>query len=756
VGELVDRACGTDVVDRAANEAALWCAAWSDREISAWPWAGTDGLWAAWRAMATVGSDRALGAPGFAAAVAALPDRADEAVTVLLDAMAIPPSERLDVLARTMGRLPGWAAHLAWRVTQRHDDGAQPTELVAVLLAYEALLADAVARRHLGCTGRITEVRGALAGRGMDPAEAARDASARDLAVGAAALGLDADTLTGGDPAAEARIAALLSFDATARALIRARAAEERDRSPLLRAIVAQADDPTRPDTSPDAQVVCCIDVRSERLRRNLEASGAVETFGFAGFFGVPFHYVPAGADIGIDQCPVLVTPRNTVTETAPVGADRALATLLARRADVGTARESGHAVETEPVAPFALAEALGTFMALGAAARTFAPTLVANARPDPRRSGPGRVDLDHAAGFTADERAYLAEAALRTFGLTRDFAPLVLLCGHDASTVNNPFGTAYRCGACGGQGGAPNARALAAILNDDAVRSRLAERDISVPPGTRFVAALHDTTTDTVTILDRDDVPSGWHAAMAALESTLAGATGATAQERWTRRPGLDHAPRDARDALRSAARRAADWAQVRPEWGLAGNLAFVAAPRTLTAPLDLDGRVFLHSYEWEHDREGAALEVILTAPLVVAEWINTQYWCSAAAPEAFGAGDKALHNVVGGFGVLTGPRGDLRIGLPRQGAFAADGSRVHEPRRLLALVRAPRALVDGIVQRTAVLTDFVDNGWIDLAVVDPETGAVERRTRSGEWESWNPDGEDVPTVTELTEVQT
>jgi uncharacterized protein YbcC (UPF0753/DUF2309 family) len=435
----------------------------------------------------------------------------------------------------------------------------------------------------------------------------------------------------------------------------------------------------------------------------------------------------------------VLVSPRNTVGESPRDGSARRFRTGLGRRSDAAAARDAGHSVETEPVAPFALAESLGALLAAGAAARTFAP-VTSSTVVRPARVLAGRIDLDGPAGFTVDERTYLAEAALRTFGLTRDLSPLVLLCGHDASTVNNPFGTAYKCGACGGQGGAPNARALAAILNDATVRAQLADRGIDVPPTTRFVAGVHDTTTDRVTILDRDDVPAPWRDPLARLETQLDAAAGATAVERWTRRPGLPRTPGDPAAARRASMRRASDWAEVRPEWGLAGNLAFVVAPRTLTAPLDLDGQVFLHSYEWEHDRDGAALEVILTAPLVVGEWISTQYWCSAAVPETFGAGDKALHNVVGGFGVLTGPRGDLRIGLPRQAVYAADGARVHEPRRLLALVRAPRALVDAIVRRTPVLTDFVDHGWIDLATIDPDTGAVERRARSGQWEPWTP----------------
>ena len=50
--------------------------------------------------------------------------------------------------------------------------------------------------------------------------------------------------------------------------------------------------------------------------------------------------------------------------------------------------------------------------------------------------------------------------------------------------------------------------------------------------------------------------------------------------------------------------------------------------------------------------------LELILTAPVVVASWISLQYYGSTVAPQVFGGGNKLIHNVVGGIGVVEGQR--------------------------------------------------------------------------------------------------
>ena len=151
---------------------------------------------------------------------------------------------------------------------------------------------------------------------------------------------------------------------------------------------------------------------------------------------------------------------------------------------------------------------------------------------------------------------------------------------------------------------------------------------------------------------------------------------------------------PRASRES--SVIRRSRDWAEVRPEWGLAGCKAFVAAPRSRTQGVSLDGRAFLHDYVWAQDKGFKVLELIMTAPVVVASWISLQYYGSTVSPETFGGGSKLLHNVTGGMGVVEGNGGALRVGLPMQSIH--DGERfMHEPVRLSVCIEAPREAMAG-----------------------------------------------------------
>jgi uncharacterized protein YbcC (UPF0753/DUF2309 family) len=114
-----------------------------------------------------------------------------------------------------------------------------------------------------------------------------------------------------------------------------------------------------------------------------------------------------------------------------------------------------------------------------------------------------------------------------------------------------------------------------------------------------------------------------------------------------------------------------------------------------------------------------GELLEALMTAPLLVAHWINWQYYGSTVAPEAFGAGNKLLHNVVGGLGVVEGNGGVLRGGLPWQSVH--DGERyVHEPLRLAVCIEAPCAAVGEILRRHGEVRALFDHGWLHLFALD------------------------------------
>ncbi|MDX2277217.1 MAG: DUF2309 domain-containing protein [Hyphomonadaceae bacterium] len=709
VAEILDSlADGDREASRTAfmiEEISKWCATYFDEGQAAWrsPWRGHS-PYAAWRA--AMRHDRnaaAMGLKGFNQTIAALPDDPLEAIAHIVNSLGIPERAHEDYLFRALFDIGGWAAYARYRVWQAGLDGREDDtllELLAIRLAWGFALFQE--RKD----------------------EAFRDAW-RKAMIAAALQPMDAKLSAGDDLALRALLQE--AYDHAAQ-----------------RQLVAQlcsAPSAHSPARRPAVQAAFCIDVRSEIFRRALERQSAdIETIGFAGFFGFPIEYVPIGRLRGGAQCPVLLKPSVIVCEAVSGANDSEETAILNARLLRRRAAKAWKAFKHAAVSSFAYVETIGLSFALRIVSDAFGltrpapdPNVDGLKRDDAARLGPRIAPRDvdgRATGFAPEVRVAMAETVLRAMSMTAHFARIVLLIGHGSTSVNNPHASGLDCGACGGHTGEANARVAAAILNDAEVRAGLKARGIDIPDDTHFVAGLHDTTTDEVALFDRDAAPTTHRAELDRLTHSLKAAARLARGERARLLGVGDGANVDA--AIKARGR---DWSQVRPEWGLAGNKAFIAAPRERTKDLRVDGRAFLHSYDWRSDKGFATLELIMSAPMVVASWINLQYYGSTVNNRAFGSGNKTLHNVVGALGVLEGNGGDLRTGLPWQSVH--DGKNlVHEPLRLSVVIEAPIDAMNGVIAKHAMVRDLVDHKWLQLFAIDPDFG-LQRYCGQGTWSS-------------------
>ncbi len=711
VAEVLDSlAEGDRYVSRTAfmvDEISRWCAAYFDAGQAAWKMPSRALLpYPAWRAaMRHDRNPKAMGLTGFRAAVAEMPQDPAAAIAAVVAALHIPRRALADYLHRALLDIGGWAAyarHLGWKAALHGRDDPSLLHLLAIRVVWGYAL---------------------FRERDEPQFRAAWAAAMR------AAEDLPDDPASGADPE--------LALDLT---LQRAyEAAWQRRQLPRLETAFTAA--PGSHPVRPDVQAAFCIDVRSEVFRRAFETAcpGAV-TLGFAGFFGFPIEYVPIGQQTGNAQCPVLLAPAVIVCEAVADVSGEDETEILGLRLMRRRAARAWKSFKLSAVSSFTYVETAGLGFAaklLGDGAGLTRPV------PDPNldgldrdvaaRTGPrleARTVRGRDTGFPPERRVAMAEAVLRAMSLTDGFARLVLLVGHGSTTVNNPHAAGLDCGACGGHTGEANARVAAGILNDPEVRHGLGARGIVVPPDTEFIAGLHDTTTDELRMFDLAEMPATHRAEIGRLQESLRRAASLARHERAALL-GID---RDVGNVDAAVMARSRDWSQVRPEWGLAGNAAFIAAPRARTAGLDLGGRVFLHSYEWRQDAGFGVLELIMTAPMVVASWINLQYYGSTVNNRVFGSGNKTLHNVVGTLGVLQGNGGDLQAGLPWQSVH--DGTRfVHEPQRLNVFLEAPREQIDGVIARQQGVRDLVENGWLHLHAIDDD-GRIHRYRGAARWQ--------------------
>ncbi len=676
VADLAADVSGIDWPGLIADRFGAWAAGYLDEGQALWAAPRGRGAYAAWRAVATHDlTPEIAGLSGFATFVSEVPEAATDALASIVRRLDVPAVAAQTYFHRLLMTLEGWAQFARYRLWQAELSGgtdATIADFLAIRLVWEAALFDRY-QHQIGARWKSVVATHAL------PVAPTVDHI------------IDAVLQEAFERAAQRKLAETLAV-------------------PEIDVIAGR----------PVLQAAFCIDVRSEVFRRALECiNPEIRTLGFAGFFGLTASHRRFASDVHEHRLPVLLNPGLTTRSGGPDDDDADQTMRLKARAKRAWGR-----FKLAAVSSFAFVEATGPIYVskLVIDALGLRGTRVPNdpaPRPDPA------LDLE--------ARTASAETVLRAMSLTNDFAKLVVLAGHGANVVNNPHASGLHCGACGGYSGEVNARLLATLLNDREVRSVLVPKGISIPSDTLFVAALHDTTTDAVTLYSDDCISAAHATALNDARIWLAAAGKVARGERALR------LPRGAGEA--SLAKRSRDWAEVRPEWALAGCKAFIAAPRRRAAGKSLEGRAFLHDYDWKGDRNFGVLELILTAPVVVASWISLQYYGSTVAPAVFGSGNKLLHNVVGGIGVVEGNGGALRAGLPWQSVH--DGERfVHEPLRLSVCIEAPREAMTAILKRHPDVRALFDNRWLHLLALDDAGRMAWRYAGDLEWEPINEAG--------------
>ncbi|MDQ5921681.1 MAG: uncharacterized protein QG673_1740 [Pseudomonadota bacterium] len=472
----------------------------------------------------------------------------------------------------------------------------------------------------------------------------------------------------------------------------------------------------------PSAQFLFCIDTRSEGMRRKLEFIGNYATFGFAGFFGIGFKLFDEQSGACSFQCPAIVVPEITLNnKIQPQPPLKKLQTAIST---------IFNKTKSECFAPLILFDILGGWFSMGLIGKTLMPAKInklfkkspastysnksiniyqSSGGCNPQGCNPEGFNPD---GFNPEILAEKANFVLSAIGLKTNFAPFVFICGHIAQSENNPFQASLDCGACGGNGGITNSIVFCQALNDQKVRDILKTKyNIVIPESTFFVSASHNTTTDEFDYYNLDSMDEVQHKLFTPISLAISHAGALLREERL--RCLFGEANVDERKS---------NWAELVPEMALANNAAFIIAPRDLTANLHLERRTFLHSYDPDLDQDGEILNFIFNAPVIVGHWINSQYYFSTTDMDTYGAGNKAIHNVVGKFGVMEGNFSDYKIGLPLQ-SVAYKNKLVHQPLRLLVVVYAKQKQIDKILANSPILAAMFRGRWAHLEVIEPIT---------------------------------
>ena len=715
-----------------------------------------------------------------------------ESIDESLGLLGVNEDERPAFVLSTLQALPGWAG-MIWQMETNAEWTLFPapagtlTEYLAVRLILDRLAAAHVARSAFGWRGELRDLRAAL--RECDPVTETLGVEqhaflAFQLAQVRRWLPQDLHKLP--QPQWQLLMNELDSFDNFERRRILHRAYERRYRNQALDALAIHSqqrqpwahesaagrdeappwsdvprlasgasDAKPRAATTPSFQIVCCIDEREESFRRHLEEiDPSCETFGEAGFFGVAMYYRGAADAHPRPLCPVIIKPRHYVNE------DVAFSFVKEHKRRADTRRVLGsasHQVHQGSRTFFGgvLTALGGTLASIPLVTRILFPRTTAQIRSlfgglvrtptvtqlTLERSEPEPGPEEGHVGYSLDEMAAIVERLLRDIGLTEHFAPVIVICGHGSSSLNNPHESAYNCGACSGGRGGPNARAFAEMANDTRVREILADRQLRIPHDTTFVGAFHNTCDDSVTFFDLDRLPTKHRSSFERICDTIDEARRRNAHERCRR---FESAPLSLsfEAALKHVEGRSEDLSQARPEYNHATNAVVLVGQRWWSRSLFLDRRAFLQSYDpRKDDSEYNILARLLAAVIPVCAGISLEYYFSCVDTKILGCGSKLPHNITSLLGVMEGAASDLRPGLSQQMV------EIHEPMRILFVIESTPEAMLSIMNRNPVIGRLCRNEWVQLAVIDTEQKEI-KVFRNGEFQPYRMRSDAMPKV--------
>ncbi len=322
MSEYVDDHSDVNWSETICDEISKFCAAHYDDGQAVWssPWKELP-LFQAWRSAAMIDRNvETLGLRRFRAFVSEMPHSADAAIMWLLQRLEVPYALWKPLLLCEAFSIPGWSAWAKYQTSWTSEDQVAQNDLaglIAIRLAYDVALSEAMA----------INVNWDSVCHNESASFQASDQGDRD--------------------------------DSAARHVL-LRASEIAYRNQLLGSLAIDEHQPVQSDRK-QAQLVFCIDVRSERIRRHLEQqSSAIETFGFAGFFGMPVEFVPMGEETGTSHVPVLLKPQFQLHEGLHETESACEAAAIKERKQLRLWRKLWKGFQTSAVGCFGFVESLG------------------------------------------------------------------------------------------------------------------------------------------------------------------------------------------------------------------------------------------------------------------------------------------------------------------------------------------------------------------------------------------------------------